>query len=191
MTLEDEKKNDIVKIYDETHKNKLVIFMKTKQDDDVFYWTSKDHPDMFKYKVLYPSLGERYMIDEEKNLFTGNTSVLYILCNSLNECKNIVKLGKSKLFTYLKKAYTGKNPIDSVWNNLIKPSSFDIKIDNDEDIYKYFSLTKQEIYEIDHPDLEENSQLKIDKKKLIKTTPAVEDIPNASHPPIQKKNTKF
>jgi hypothetical protein len=52
----------------------------------------------------------------------------------------VVKLGKSKLFNYLKKAYTGRSPIDSVWNNLIKPSSFDIKIDNDEDIYKYFGL---------------------------------------------------
>jgi len=148
MTNEEREKNDIVMVYNKTHKHKLVIFLRTNPIDDVFYWTCKEHPDMFKYKVLYPSLGERYVIDKEQNLFTGNTSVLYILCNSLNECDNVIKLGKSKLFTYLKKAYTGKNPIDSVWNNLIKPSSFDIEINNDEDIYKYFNLTKQEINDV-------------------------------------------
>lgn len=150
MSEEDIKKNDIVDVKDNYHTNKLVIFLKTNPNDDVFKWTSKEHPDMFKYKVLYPSLGERYVIiDKDDKVFTGTTSVLYILCNSLNECENVVKLGKSKLFNYLKKAYTGKNPIDSVWNNLIKPSNFDIEIKDDDDIYEYFNLTKSDIEEIE------------------------------------------
>jgi hypothetical protein len=149
MSEEDIKKNDIVDVKDKDHTNKLVIFLRTNPKDDVYKWTSKEHPDMFKYKVIYPSLGERYVIiNKEDKVFTGTTSVLYILCNSLNECENVVKLGKSKLFNYLKKAYTGKNPIDSVWNNLIRPSSFDIDIKDDDDIYKYFGLTDAEIYEV-------------------------------------------
>jgi hypothetical protein len=167
MSETDQKKNDIVDKADVIHKNKLVIFLKTNPKDDVYKWTSKEHPDMFKYKVLYPSLGERYVIDEDANLFTGNTSVLYILCDSLNECKNVVKLGTSKLFKYLKRAYTGKNPVDSVWNNLIKPSNFDIEINNDNDIYKYFNLTKNEIEEIENNQEVEpkktQSPIKLDK----------------------------
>jgi hypothetical protein len=160
MTESDQTKNDVVDNEDRTHKNKLVIFLKTDPKDDVYKWTSKEHQDMFEYKVLYPSLGERYVIDKDHNLFTGNTSVLYILCASLNECENVVKLGKSKLFKYLKRAYTGKNPIDTVWNNLIKPSSFDIKIDNDADIYKYFGLTKPEIDEIEQFNEKEANEAK-------------------------------
>jgi hypothetical protein len=149
MSEEDIKKNDIVDVKDKDHTNKLVVFLRTNPKDDVYKWTSKEHPDMFKYKVIYPSLGERYVIiDKEDKVFTGTTSVFYILCNSLNECENVVKLGKSKLFNYLKKAYTGRSPIDSVWNNLIKPSIFDIEIKDDDAIYKYFNLTKNDIEEI-------------------------------------------
>jgi hypothetical protein len=139
--------------------------MLTKEEDDVFKWTSKTHPDMFKYKVFYPSLGERYLIDEDQNLFPGTPRVLYIPCESLNECKNVVILGKSKLFQYLTQAYTGQSPIDSVWNNLQKPSSFDIKIRDDEDIYKYFNLSRKDIAEIESHLPEKTSVAKKTRKK--------------------------
>ena len=162
---EDIKRNDIRASPDKTHKNKLLELMRTTEEDDVFKWTSKIHPDMFKYKVFYPSLGERYLIDEDHNLFPGTTRVLYILCETLNECKNVVILGKSKLFQYLKQAYTGQSPVDSVWNNLQKPSSFDIKIRDDEDIYKYFNLSRKDIAEIERYLPEEKSVAKKTRKK--------------------------
>jgi len=196
MSKEDIKKNDIVDVKDTDHTNKLVIFLKTNPKDDVYKWTSKEHPDMFKYKVIYPTLGERYVIiDKKDKVFTGTTSVLYILCNSLNECENVVKLGKSKLFNYLKKAYTGKNPIDSVWNNLIKPSNFDIEIKDDDDIYKYFNLTTSDIQEIEHQ-LENDTltqkksspPIKLDEKRvLVPATEAIEDDSIAIPSPIPKK----
>ena len=142
---EDIKKNDITDKEDSKHKNKLIVYLKKNPENNLFKWTSKTHADTNKYKVFYPSLGEIYFIDKERNLFSGTRSVQYILCNSLNECNNIVKLGNSKLFKYLKKSFKGSSPTDSVWNNLIKPSSFDIEIKSDADIYKYFGLTKDDI----------------------------------------------
>ena len=57
----------------------------------------------------------------------------------------------SKLFAYLENIFrTQRSPRDYVMRNLIKPSSFDITIDSDEDIYRYFQLTKQEIREIEN-----------------------------------------
>ena len=74
-------------------------------------------------------------------------------------------MGKSKLFQYLKQAYTGQSPVDSVWNNLQKPSSFDIKIRDDEDIYKYFNLSRKDIAEIERYLPEEKSVAKKTRKK--------------------------
>jgi hypothetical protein len=205
MSDEDIKKNDIVDVKDKDHKNKLVIFLRTNPKDDLYKWTSKEHPDMFKYKVIYPSLGERYVIvDKDDKLFTGTTSVLYILCNSINECENVVKLGKSKLFSYLKKAYTGKNPIDSVWNNLIKPSSFDIEIKDDADIYKYFNLSKDDIEEIEHqPEISvtqdestlenpihKKEPIKSNKKKEAPVVEVTDDIPITYVKPIPIRNSR-
>jgi len=142
---EDIKKNDISDNEDIIHKHKLIVNLKTNQEDDEYKWTSKTHLDMFKYKVFYPTLGERYVIDKEHNLFSGSRNVQYILCNSLNECNNIIKLKNSKLFSYLKSSLKGPSPSDIVWRNLIKPGSFDIDINNDNDIYKYFNLTEADI----------------------------------------------
>jgi len=136
---------------DATHINKIIYKIKTDPKNDEIKWTSKTHPDMYKYKILYPTLGTRILIDSNKNLFPGTSFVLYIICNSLNECENIKVLMNSKIFKYLENIFkTQRSPRDYVMKNLIKPSNFDIEINNDEDIYKYFSLTKKEIYEIEH-----------------------------------------
>ena len=136
---------------DATHINKIIYKIKTDPKNDEIKWTSKTHPDMYKYKILYPTLGTRTLIDSNKNLFPGTSFVLYIICNSLNECENINVLMNSKIFKYLENIFkTQRSPRDYVMKNLIKPSNFDIEINNDEDIYKYFSLTKKEIYEIEH-----------------------------------------
>jgi hypothetical protein len=135
---------------DETHKNKIIYKLKTDPANDEIKWSNKTHSDMYKYKVLYPTLGKRILIDSDKNLFSGTSFVVYITCNSLNECENIKKLMNSRLFKYLEIMFkTQRSPRDYIMRNLIRPSSFDIKIDNDADIYKYFGLTDAEIYEIE------------------------------------------
>jgi hypothetical protein len=150
---------------DETHINKIIYKLKTDPKNDEIKWTSKTHPDMYKYKVLYSTLGTRTLIDIDKNLFPGTSFVLYITCDSLNECKNIKVLMNSKLFKYLENIFNSqRSPKDYVMKNLIKPSSFDIKINTDEDIYKYFSLTKKEIYEIEY--FFKKDKIKLDKKSM-------------------------
>jgi hypothetical protein len=131
---------------DTSHPNKIIYKMKTDPKNDEYKWTSESHKDMNKYKVFYPTLGDRYIIDKYHNLFPGTSFVPYILCNSLNECNNIVKLGNSHLFKFLKNAFKSqRSSVDYIWRNLIKPSSFDIPINTDDDIYKYFNLTKDDI----------------------------------------------
>jgi len=134
---------------DETHINKIIYKIKTDPANDEIKWSNKTHPDMNKYKILYPTLGNRILIDSDKNLFSGTSFVVYITCVSLNECENIKKLLNSKLFKYLELIFkTQRSPRDYIMRNLIKPSSFNIKIDNDQDIYKYFGLTDAEILEL-------------------------------------------
>jgi hypothetical protein len=115
---------------DETHVNKIIYKLKTDPANDEIKWSNKTHPDMDKYKILYPTLGKRILIDSDKKLFPGTSFVVYITCNSLNECENIKKLMNSKLFKYLELMFkTQRSPRDYIMRNLIRPSSFDIKID--------------------------------------------------------------
>ena len=137
-------------IKSDTHINKIIYKLKTDPKNDEIMWSNKRHPDMDKYKVMYPTLGKRILIDSNRDLFCGTSFIVYITCSSLNECENIKKLMNSKLFKYLEyKFKIQRSPRDYIMRNLIKPSSFDIKIDNDEDIYHYFSLNSIEIEEIE------------------------------------------
>jgi hypothetical protein len=186
---------------DESHVNKIIYKLKTDPANDEIKWSNKTHPDMNKYKVLYPTLGKRILIDSDKNLFPGTSFVVYITCNSLNECENIKKLMNSKLFKYLEFMFkTQRSPRDYIMRNLIKPSIFDIKIDNDEDIYKYFGLTDAEIYEIEkivqeqfekEEQIEQMSKkipIKLDEKTaLVPATETIEDVSIALPSPIPKK----
>ena len=139
--LQDEQSNE--------YPNKIIYKLKTRSENDEIKWTNKTHPDMNKYKVLYPTLGDRILIDKDKNLFPGSSFVVYIACNSLNECKNIEKLLNSDLIKFLTNIFkTQRNSRDYVMKNLVKPGNFDITINDDEDIYKFFNLNKDEINEI-------------------------------------------
>ena len=183
----------------DTHINKIIYKLKTDPKNDEIMWSSKTHPDMYKYKVLYPTLGKRILIDSNRELFPGTSFVVYITCITLNECENIKKLMSSKLFKYLEyKFKTQRSPRDYIMRNLIKPSSFDIKIDNDEDIYQYFSLNSSEIEEIEkieeieeiEKDEEEPKKTPIKLDEQISSVPATEtteDIPIAIPSPIPKK----
>jgi hypothetical protein len=142
---------DLQDTMDDDHPNKIIYKILTDPKDDVIKWTGRTHPDMYQYKVLYPTVGKRILIDQDKNLFPGTSFVVYIPCSSLNECENIKKLMNSKLFVYLETIFNShRSARDYIMRNLIKPSSFDIEIKEDEDIYRYFNLTKEEIDEIEH-----------------------------------------
>ena len=142
----------------ETHTNKIIYKLKTDPKNDEIKWSDRTHPDMYKYKVLYPTLGKRILIDYNKDLFPGTSFVVYITCETLNECENIQKLMNSRLFKYLEHIFKSqRSPRDYIMRNLIKPSSFDIKITNDETIYKYFGLTETEIEAIESETLEDET----------------------------------
>jgi len=136
--------NDDLKSHPEgEYINKIVYKIKNEIE---YRYTKKTHPDYKKYKVLYPTLGNKYIIDKERNLFPGTSFVVYMVCDSLKECENILKLKDSNLFKYLINIFKNqRSPIDYIWKNLKKPSIFDLDINNDDDIYKYFNLTKNEI----------------------------------------------
>jgi hypothetical protein len=169
---------------DTSHPNKIIYKMKTDPKNDEYKWTSETHKDMNKYKVFYPTLGDRYIIDKYHNLFPGTSFVPYILCNSLNECNNIVKLGNSRLFKFLKNAFKSqRSSVDYIWRNLIKPSSFDIEIKSDADIYKYFGLTKNDINVIENEDIQ--STLQSSEALEKQQTPPVK-----TEPELPKKRTK-
>ena len=129
---------------DAQHKNKIIYKIKTNSVE--YKYTHKTHKHFNMYKVLYPTLGNNYIIDYEKKLFPGTSFVVYILCSSIKECENIIKLKDSKIFKYLERIFINqRSPKDYIWRNLIKPYDFDIDINNDVDIYKYFNLTDDEI----------------------------------------------
>jgi hypothetical protein len=125
----------------ETHKNQIVFKIMTK--DIIYKWTNKDHKDMFKYKVLYPTLGNQLIIDKNANLFPGTSFVLYITFETLEECYNFEKLLNTKLFNFLLNIFkNNRSPRDFVIKNLKKVPliKFDIK-----SIYKFYKLTEEEI----------------------------------------------
>ena len=126
------------------HLNKIVYKIKTNEIE--YRYTDKTHNDFNKFKVLYPTLGNNYIIDKDKNLFPGTSFVVYIPCLSLKECNNILILKDSNIFKYLNNIFSNqRSPIDYIWRNLIKPAEFNIDINNENDIYKYFNLTEEEI----------------------------------------------
>ena len=124
--------------------NKIVYKIKTNEIE--YRYTNKTHNDFNKYKVLYPTLGNNYIVDTDRNLFPGTSFVVYIPCSNLKECNNILKLKDSNIFKYLINNFKNqRSPIDYIWRNLVKPSDFDIDIKNENDIYEYFNLTKEDI----------------------------------------------
>ena len=124
--------------------NKIIYKIKTKVID--YKYTDKTHKDFNIYKVLYPTLGNNYIIDKDRNLFPGTSFVVYIPCIDLLECNNIIKLKDSLLFKYLINIFKShKSPTDYIWRNLAKNGYFNINIINDNDIYKYFNLTPEEV----------------------------------------------
>ena len=150
--------DNLVDDYNESYTHKILYKIKTDPKNDEIKWTNKIHKDMDKFKVLYPTLGNRIIIDSNRELFPGTSFVVYIVCETLNECMNIEKLMNSKLFKYLEKHFkTHRSPRDFIMRNLIKPSTFDIKIDNDQDIYNFFNLTPEEIKEIEQSKLKDES----------------------------------
>lgn len=128
------------------YKNKIVYKIKTKTIE--YKWTDLEHPDMFKYKILYPTLGENIILDKEKNLFPGTSFVAYIICENIKECNFLLVFIKSKLVKFLKDKIFNNNrgPLDSILKNLQKNTKY-LLPDNpsDEDIYKYYELEQQEI----------------------------------------------
>lgn len=129
---------------DEEYTNKIIYKIKTNQIE--YRYTNRTHEDYNKYKVLYPTLGEHYIIDKDRNLFPGTSFVPYIPCSNLKECNNILKLKDSKIFKYLIKNFENqRSPIDYIWRKLSKPSVFDIDIVDENTIYKYFNLTEEDI----------------------------------------------
>ena len=49
------------------HLNKIVYKIKTNEIE--YRYTDKTHNDFNKFKVLYPTLGNNYIIDKDKNIF--------------------------------------------------------------------------------------------------------------------------
>lgn len=130
------------------HKNKIMYKLKTHQKDDVIKWTDNKHQDMNKYKIMYPTLGNRILIDRERNLFPGTSFVVYITTDTLDEVENIEKLMSCRLFKYLENTFhTQRCPRDFIMRNLIKRGPF-VNIETEDDIFKYFKLTSHEISHI-------------------------------------------
>ena len=124
--------------------NKIIYKIKTNEIE--YRYTNKTHNDFNLFKVLYPTLGNTYIIDKDRNLFPGTSFVVYIPCSSLKECNNILRLKDSNIFKYLLNKFENhRSPVDYIWRNLIKPAEFNIDINNENDIYKYFNLTNEEI----------------------------------------------
>ena len=97
---------------------------------------------------MYPTLGNRILIDRERNLFPGTSFVVYITTDTLDEVENIEKLMSCRLFKYLENTFhTQRCPRDFIMRNLIKRGPF-VNIETEDDIFKYFKLTSHEISHI-------------------------------------------
>lgn len=136
--------DDLVDIKTSEYNNTIIYKITTNKIE--YKYTNRTHKDINKFKVLYPTLGQKYIVDEKKELFPGTSFVVYILCDSLQECNNILLLKEHNIFKYLQKIFSNqRSPTDYIWRNLNKPSSFDIPINNDLDLYNYFGLTQDDI----------------------------------------------
>jgi len=134
-----------VKEKNEKYKYKLI--QKINTNDIEYRWTDKLHENHNKLKILYPSVGNKIIIDYKKELFPSTSFVLYILCENINECYFLKKLLNSKLYTYLEteKIIYGRSPLDFFLKNLIKNDIYSLpKKPTDQDIYNYYGITKQE-----------------------------------------------
>lgn len=169
--------------YSEEHPHKIVVKIltdadKVKSGDDVIYkWTDVTKENTFKYKVLYPTLGNNPKIDTEQNLYPGTSFVPYVLCDSLNECNFIVQFTKSKLIKYIDENYPTRNIVDISLKNLIKKDKIIGSTINDKVIYDYFDITEDEI--------------KIIEKKYQSTFNIDDEIKNIRNKIISYKLQKY
>ena len=131
---------DLKDIPCDIYKNKIVYKIRT--NDIEYKYTKRTHKDMSKPKVLFPTLGDKYIIDNGK-LFPGTSFVVYITCETIDECKQLIILKQSKLFNFFSNIFqTQRSSSDYIWRNLKR-----IKLENltEQKIYDYFNLTKEEI----------------------------------------------
>jgi hypothetical protein len=102
----------------------------------------------------------------------------------LIECNNIIKLKDSLLFKYLINIFKNqRSPTDYIWRNLVKNGYFNINIINDNDIYRYFNLTPEEVNIIESNVSKQNINNKIslepttaNTEQVITTEPKTQPI---------------
>lgn len=128
--------------YSPNHKQKIIYKIKTNSID--IKYTNLTHPLIDSYKVLYPTLGDNYIIDKNKELIGGTSFVVFLLCSSPDECDKLIWFKNSIIFNYLKIIFSNlRSPQDFIWRNIKKPNL--LSMNNDIDLYKYFELTREEI----------------------------------------------
>ncbi len=126
-------------------KNKIVFKIHTT--DEEYRWTDRTHMDFDKKKILYPTLGERILVDKKGHLFPGTSFTPYILCNNDLECDFLKKFIESNVMKFLKKINpNARSPLDEVLKRLKKNTKYKLpKKITDKDIYKYYKLSPKEI----------------------------------------------
>lgn len=113
-----------------------------------YLYSSKKHPYQDNKKVIF-SNGRIIQPVYDNGKYGTSQGGIYILVDNDNEGEKIVKYLQSKLVSYLIKATKWSNFETSkqVFHNIAHPKN--IEEITDDNIYKYFNLTNDEIYNIE------------------------------------------
>ena len=114
-----------------------------------YLYSSKKHPYQDNKKVIF-SNGRVIQPIYDNGKYGTSQGGIYIIVDTDDDGEKIVKYLKSKLVSYLIKATKWSNFETSkyVFHNIAHPK--EIENITDENIYKYYDLTKEEIYKIEN-----------------------------------------
>ena len=189
----DEELNDI-----KTDKYKFKNIKFKKNGILQYSFSSRQHPHYNKYKLLFHrSKSSEYPISENGKYGVGN-QILYLLFDSENELKKADFLFNSKLIRYLFNILVDgqyrleKGMLEHFDLNIVKTN-----IETDEDIYKYYGITKEEQNFIENVVSKQDKSPKNKTRKATreeentKKSPKKITISKKNHPKYKKRNKKI
>ena len=133
---------DLKRAANDEYRYKILYKILTHKEE--YRYSRITHKDHSKPKLLWPTVGDRKILDLDGKLFPGTSFVVYISANNKEEILNLSNFIDSKLFKFLEKSFkTMRSPRDYIIKS-IKKIDLTKNIDDDY-IYKFYSLTPQEI----------------------------------------------
>jgi len=120
---------------------KYKVLYKILTNNEEIKYTNILHKDHKKIKILWPTVGKRFIYDKNGELMPGTSFVVYIPFENFENFKLFIS---SKLFKFLENSFSGmRSPFDYIIKSIKKPT-ISSKWTNKK-LYKFYNLTQEEI----------------------------------------------